>query len=56
MSEDESRRSAHEEEQDEVEAHGHRRIEANEEAKDETESDDVEAHGMRRVQHGRREV
>ncbi len=44
MSEDESRRAGHEEEGDEVDAHG--RVAANEEAGDEMD-DDVEGH-MRR--------
>jgi hypothetical protein len=43
MSEDESRKSGHEEEGDEVEAHK-RVVLANEEAGDETADDDVEAH------------
>jgi len=43
MSEDESRRLDHEEEQDEVEAH-RRTLAANEEAKDDDGDDDVEAH------------
>ena len=43
MSEDESRKSGHEEETDEVEAH--KRAAVNEEAGGEAEGDDVEAHG-----------
>jgi hypothetical protein len=44
MSEDEARRSGHEEEQEEVEGHRQKLVAANEEAGDEGEDDDIEAH------------
>jgi hypothetical protein len=57
MSEDESRRAgAQDEETEDVEGHGHRRVTANDDAEgsEATEGDDdFEAHGHRRVQQRR---
>ena len=53
MSQDESKIANHEE-TDDVEAHGHKRIAANDEAPAEGESDEVEAH-VKRAGHARKQ-
>ena len=54
MSQDESKRIGNHEETDDVEAHGHKRIAANDEAPAEGESDEVEAH-VKRANHARKQ-
>ena len=55
MSQDESRKSANHEETDDVEAHGHNKFAANEEAPSEGEKDDdFEAH-VKRAGHARKQ-